>query len=720
MRSRGQKDILLAASREQDRDAWWETLSTFTQAKALHFLQDLNWFEVSWPKVVLDTQFVANTEDQRGSVKVESVISAGEGELLNLQKGDVVIEVGADFAAHLPYDALIAKIRADDSRPLRMVLGREGDIPEGSTPVQVAASVAQLGQNSAAADAAADARVRVDSNLMISADKNAAGGESSTSTAQNEGASTAPAATGAQSEDASTPADVETKTQDTADASATGNSGGSQSGSPKAGRATPHSEVEVPGGGVTISNESHNRWVEEQNAAEYVPVLADPTEEKEGGISTKKYTAYRLTTTLGDKFWSVWRRFSDFVWLRDTLKERYVGLCIPPLPQASHTNVNTLFKNINLGNVDHAFIEIRMIGLALFIRRVLSNIFLKNDVSVQDFLKTQDRKKFDKIKGKLGLFATKKPSAASRDQRENVSLAHWKFVVAQYTAPENATRNVKDYRVQLQQLLKEYHALSKVTDSLATCVLEQYQAQHKLTTALANLCEVEENNRDPLKNEFVPQNAGGYLESMQILLTQAQHRCKVALERSPQFCLTLQAMVNYAIRETEAMIDLLKTRDDFATAASKSRQALEKIKSDISKNGSNNRRAQQLAQLEEQSATRQERAIFIDKGMLLYTIRKFQRERKEHFITAIVQWAFVMRMGQEGEQKLAATCTSKSGSNPAEAATAIKALLEQTPDIVPRELAAVALDNFQDVTELQAAVQKVGDAQETTTTTSNE
>ena len=155
MRSRGQKDILLAASREQDRDAWWETLSTFTQAKALHFLQDLNWFEVSWPKVVLDTQFVANTEDQRGSVKVESVISAGEGELLNLQKGDVVIEVGADFAAHLPYDALIAKIRADDSRPLRMVLGREGDIPEGSTPVQVAASVAQLGQNSAAADAAA-------------------------------------------------------------------------------------------------------------------------------------------------------------------------------------------------------------------------------------------------------------------------------------------------------------------------------------------------------------------------------------------------------------------------------------------------------------------------------------------------------------------------------------------------------------------------------------
>jgi hypothetical protein len=45
------------------------------------------------------------------------------------------------------------------------------------------------------------------------------------------------------------------------------------------------------------------------------------------------------------------------------------------------------------------------------------------------------------------------------------------------------------------------------------CVQRRYQAEHALHAALDNLCEVENNNNDPSKNEFVPRSTGtGYVQ----------------------------------------------------------------------------------------------------------------------------------------------------------------------------------------------------------------
>ena len=515
MRSPGQKDVTIAAARQQDRDAWFETLRTFAMGRALFHVRSLQWYEVAFPKVVLDTQFNANDQDERGSVVVTSVLSAGEGEALGLGPGDVVIEVGHDFVAHLPYDKTIARIRASDARPLRMVLGRpQGqDIPEGAEPVSVPDDMdiaALLARNAAAAAAAqgtqgggavaADGSTTAaggggkDENLQVNADLTIAQ-KTSAGPDENSAASAQRSTPTKQDQQVAQEASDETKVDGSGGNSPMAGEPGSPSTASATTAASPttaaageeHDEIEVPGAGINITTESHNRWVEQQNSEEYVPVLADPTEEKEGGISMQKFTAYRLTTTRGEKFWSVWRRFSDFVWLRDTLKERYVGLCIPPLPASEHRNVSTLFKK--LGKPDDAFIEVRMLGLAAFMRKVVTNTFLKNDTSVQQFLTTQDRKKFEKIKLKQkqallaksgGIFGAGKPAGAGAASgtavdadNDNLSLAHWRFVVAQYTAPENASRNVKDYRLQLQQLLKEYSALARAAESLAECVLEQ-------------------------------------------------------------------------------------------------------------------------------------------------------------------------------------------------------------------------------------------------------
>ena len=59
------------------------------------------------------------------------------------------------------------------------------------------------------------------------------------------------------------------------------------------------------------------------------------------------------------------------------------------------------------------------------------------------------------------------------------------------------------------------------------------------------MCEVESNNRDLSKNEYVPTvvtDRGGYLESLRFLSGRAAQHASLALQRSPQFCLTLQAL----------------------------------------------------------------------------------------------------------------------------------------------------------------------------------
>ena len=91
----------------------------------------------------------------------------------------------------------------------------------------------------------------------------------------------------------------------------------------------------------------------------------------------KKTTTYAVTSgktsACGDN--SERRRYSDFVWLYETLCKRYQGLVVPSLPP----------KSLNLMAAGDAFIASRCAGLDRFLKRLLLNPFLKADPSVRHF-----------------------------------------------------------------------------------------------------------------------------------------------------------------------------------------------------------------------------------------------------------------------------------------------------------------------------------------------
>lgn len=85
--------------------------------------------------------------------------------------------------------------------------------------------------------------------------------------------------------------------------------------------------------------------------------------------------------------YEVWRRFSDFYWLRKVLVREYPGYFIPPLPKKGATRKF---------NKDH--ISERMQGLNRFVESLALSTELRSSIYVYHFLKCKDSKSFMKLK----------------------------------------------------------------------------------------------------------------------------------------------------------------------------------------------------------------------------------------------------------------------------------------------------------------------------------
>lgn len=92
------------------------------------------------------------------------------------------------------------------------------------------------------------------------------------------------------------------------------------------------------------------------------------------GGKLRSYHVYRVSSAAGTVE-HVFRRYSDFVWLRTVLVKSFPGVFIPPLPE----------KKV-LGNKENAFVESRRIDLQRWLQRVVVRQFLAEHESVSLFL----------------------------------------------------------------------------------------------------------------------------------------------------------------------------------------------------------------------------------------------------------------------------------------------------------------------------------------------
>ena len=114
----------------------------------------------------------------------------------------------------------------------------------------------------------------------------------------------------------------------------------------------------------------------------------------ETSIFQSNYIIYEIITDVTQ--WLVSRRYSDFDWLRQTLKKIHPGLYLPPLPQ----------KKIGSRRFEADFIAKRMKYLNKFLNDIVENEIFKASEVLISFLSISDReqfefkkKSFDRMKG---------------------------------------------------------------------------------------------------------------------------------------------------------------------------------------------------------------------------------------------------------------------------------------------------------------------------------
>jgi len=147
-----------------------------------------------------------------------------------------------------------------------------------------------------------------------------------------------------------------------------------------------------------IANESKSahegEFTEEYYTPEYITCsVSDALTLEQGGKKT--HTDYKITTVTTfpeykQKEFFVRRRYKEFVWLRnhlkDKLNERGKRLTLAALPG------NTVSSFIGPGRFDPEFIELRRKGLEEFLNSVVNHPFSRFEKALQDFLQDQDAK----------------------------------------------------------------------------------------------------------------------------------------------------------------------------------------------------------------------------------------------------------------------------------------------------------------------------------------
>uniref|UniRef100_A0A1D1Z2J0 Sorting nexin 1 n=1 Tax=Anthurium amnicola TaxID=1678845 RepID=A0A1D1Z2J0_9ARAE len=123
------------------------------------------------------------------------------------------------------------------------------------------------------------------------------------------------------------------------------------------------------------------------------------------GNGVQAYISYRVITKTNFTDYQgqekiVIRRYSDFLWLRDRLSEKYKGIFIPPLPEKSA---------VEKFRFTSEFIEMRRQALDIFINRIASHPDLQQSEELRTFLQ-EDEEAMERVRSQeTGIFK-KKPA----------------------------------------------------------------------------------------------------------------------------------------------------------------------------------------------------------------------------------------------------------------------------------------------------------------------
>jgi hypothetical protein len=168
--------------------------------------------------------------------------------------------------------------------------------------------------------------------------------------------------------------------------------------------------------------EEEAAWQAEQLKAEFDVDVVD-SRQVSGSLFSKSYTTYKVASTWCE---GVWRRYSDFEFMRDILVSRFHGVAVPLLPE----------KRV-VGNMDDEFVSDRRSGLSDWTKKIAAHPYLRLDATFKLFLTLTADTEFEQAKKAAS-------SGTGANPAQNAGLKRWFGCLQRYPMPTEAESAIEE------------------------------------------------------------------------------------------------------------------------------------------------------------------------------------------------------------------------------------------------------------------------------------
>mmetsp|Transcript_22059 Transcript_22059/g.20054 ORF Transcript_22059/g.20054 Transcript_22059/m.20054 type:complete len:471 (-) Transcript_22059:46-1458(-) len=359
------------------------------------------------------------------------------------------------------------------------------------------------------------------------------------------------------------------------------------------------------------------------------------------GSLMSKYVVYNVRTEpLG---YSVKRRYNDFVWLRDILTHRYLGLFIPALPSTTPFSVakTMMVAGINSKtDVKSNYVRNRMVQLDLFMKQLCKIPFLMGDTALEIFLSCQDEKEFKNTVDST----TKNPNLITKNDGMNLL----QVLLDKITIGIESERILFDLRKQLDSLRNTLKQVELQVMNTGKQALAYAKDVELLSQSVIQWNNHEIDLADPIKCEC-PNTHGGDIKRNLIALVKGNDLWLQNAQIIPKMIATvLLANIQFQLVQVEGFRDFLIMRDNYIKELAKAELAVIKALEDKSKPVTSNQTtftnyfASKPADKEEFYLKKvehrdhlQQSINVITKGLLFSEIDRFNKDRSFHVQTLV-------------------------------------------------------------------------------------
>jgi hypothetical protein len=225
-----------------------------------------------------------------------------------------------------------------------------------------------------------------------------------------------------------------------------------------------------------------------------IAVLATTVSEPQssGGYMSKHVT-YLIRTE--PYTYLVRRRYSDFVWLREALQRRFIGMLLPSLPPKTYSSSSTS----NTEKSSHVKHRMRMLGL--FLQNLVEIPYVRGDASVLAFLSVQNESEFDSART-----ATALPDLFSDT---SAGAVKWRDALRSAEIPHNGQRVLMDFISQLEYLEAHLKKLVVSAKSIADKAIAKRAEIETLGSLFTEWTKTEEEFGNNSKFEYPNKTSAG-------------------------------------------------------------------------------------------------------------------------------------------------------------------------------------------------------------------